>query len=112
MSPNLNVSEIAGLSSLSKRSGKEIIIVPADKGGGICVFSRDDYLKEGYKQLNDTNTYQELKKSTSSHIVKAVEDVIQALTEEKHCFQIYLQILAAENPPPWPFLPITQNSQS
>ncbi|CAH2296780.1 Hypothetical predicted protein, partial [Pelobates cultripes] len=32
-------------------------IVQADKGGGIVILNRDDYLKESYRILNDRDTY-------------------------------------------------------
>lgn len=39
---------------------KELVIRPADKGGGIVILNRD-YLAEMYKILNDRDTYTLLK---------------------------------------------------
>ena len=40
------------------KGDKNIVIKPADKGSSIVIMNRADYLKEGYKQLSDTNFYQ------------------------------------------------------
>ena len=36
---------------------KKTIIKPADKGSAVLIKQRDDYLKEGYKQVADTKFY-------------------------------------------------------
>ena len=68
--PNLNAQEQSGLDSLKKRTGNEIIVVPADKGGDIYVLSKEDYLNKGYRQLNDNTTYQAIDKNLSNQIHK------------------------------------------
>ena len=68
--PNLNAQERSGLDSLKKRTVNEIIIVPADKGESICVLSKEDYLNEGYRQLNDDRTYRAIDNNLSNRINK------------------------------------------
>ena len=43
---------------------RSIITKPADKGFFVFVWDKEDYLAEGYKQLSNTSTYVEVKRST------------------------------------------------
>ena len=45
----------------SLRDDTSIIIKEADKGSGVVVWDRDDYLAEAKKQLDAKEFYQELK---------------------------------------------------
>ena len=56
---NLTKEERQALYSL--KDDTSIIIKEADKGSGIMVRDRDDYLAEARTQLEDTGVYQELK---------------------------------------------------
>uniref|UniRef100_A0A8C5LVT7 Reverse transcriptase domain-containing protein n=1 Tax=Leptobrachium leishanense TaxID=445787 RepID=A0A8C5LVT7_9ANUR len=53
--PNLTKEERKALSSLKNDS--DIIIKPADKGGGIVVMNKEAYNQEASRQLNDGTTY-------------------------------------------------------
>ena len=55
---NLTKAEKQCLAELKTRN--DIIIKPADKGSSIVIQNIDDYVKEGLRQLNDTNFYQKL----------------------------------------------------
>lgn len=44
----------------SIKNNKDIIITNADKNMGVAVVKTSDYIKEGLRQLNDSNTYQQL----------------------------------------------------
>ena len=48
----------------SLRDDTSIIIKDADKGSGILVWDREDYLAEARTQLKDKDIYQELKRNT------------------------------------------------
>ena len=52
---NLTKEERLALNSL--RDDTSIIIKEADKGSGVVVWDRKDYLKEAEKQLGDKETY-------------------------------------------------------
>ena len=39
------------------RNNTNIVIKPADKGSGVVILNRDDYIREGERQLGDTNFY-------------------------------------------------------
>ena len=55
------------------KEGRSIIIKPADKGSCVVVWDREDYLAEGYKQLNDESIYVDIKHSTD----KTLSDLIE-----------------------------------
>ena len=50
---------------------------PADKGGAIVIWPKDSYLKEAYRQLNDSNHYQ---KNPTPDILEDIEKLQQFLT--------------------------------
>ena len=54
---NLTKSEREALNNLKDRT--DIVIKPADKGGAVVIMNSKDYLREGLRQLNDTNYYHE-----------------------------------------------------
>ncbi|CAH2299608.1 Hypothetical predicted protein, partial [Pelobates cultripes] len=56
---NLNKEEQQALADL--RENKEVVIKPADKGGGIVLMDREYYIEESLRQLNDGITYKKLK---------------------------------------------------
>ena len=58
---NLTKEEWQALKNL--KQDRSITIKPADKGSCVVVWDREDYLAEGYKQLNDESTYVEVKHS-------------------------------------------------
>jgi len=57
---NLSKSEQEALSKL--RSDNSIVIKLADKGSGVVVWDREDYLREAERQLSNGEVYQEYQK--------------------------------------------------
>ena len=55
---NLTPSERRALKEL--QSNEKIVIKPADKGSGVVIMDRIDYLREGYTQLSDIRFYTKL----------------------------------------------------
>ena len=55
---NISIQERKALSELKAGAGRDIVMLPADKGGGICVVSREDNDKEGNRQMSDSATYE------------------------------------------------------
>ena len=72
---NITKEEREALMSLQKDTS--IIIKEADKGSGIVVWDRDDYLKEAEKQLSDTNTYEKASRDVLSHHINIVKSVLE-----------------------------------
>ena len=68
---NLTKEERLALNSL--RDDTSIIIKEADKGSGVVVWDREDYLKEAEKQLGDKETYEELSSDPVSPLTSIVK---------------------------------------
>jgi len=68
---NLSPKERSALKKLC--NNKDIIIKPADKGSAVVVMQREDYLKEGYKQLSDTKFYTKLDNEPTADFHKKIK---------------------------------------
>ena len=68
---NLTKEERLALNSL--RDDTSIIIKEADKGSGVVVWDREDYLKEAEKHLGDKETYEELSSDSVSPLIDIVK---------------------------------------
>ena len=68
---NLTKEGRQALKNLQK--DRSVIIKPADKRSCVVVWDREDYLAEGYKQLNDESIYVDIKHSTD----KTLSDLIE-----------------------------------
>ena len=55
------------------RNNTSIIIEEADKGSGVVLWNRQDYLKEAEKQHNDKETYEELSSDPVSPLISIVK---------------------------------------
>ena len=58
--PRFNTTKQERKAMRSLKRNQDIIIKPADKGGAIVILNREDYIKEGLRQLSNTNHYKEL----------------------------------------------------
>lgn len=76
-SSNLTSQEAEALKQL--KDNKQIVIKPADKGSAIVIMDREQYLWEGYRQLNDTKYYKKLKKPIYLDTVPQVKKIISSL---------------------------------
>ena len=72
--PNLTKEQWTGLKELS--SNPKIIIKKADKGSAVVVMNTTDYLREGYRQLNDTNFYTKLDHDPTQSIGQKITDTL------------------------------------
>ena len=61
---NLSKEERDALYSL--KNDNTIVIKGADKGSGVVVWDREDYLKEAHKQLSDEEVYEEVTNDPST----------------------------------------------
>ena len=71
-----NLIKEEGLALNSLRDDTSIIIKKADKGSGVVVWDRKDYLKEAEKQLGDKETYEELSSDPVSPLISIVKGCI------------------------------------
>ena len=65
---NLTPDESAALINLRKKD--DSVIKQTDKGGAVVVWDRKLYIEEAYKQLDNPNNYQKLKKQTNKKKTK------------------------------------------
>ena len=72
---NLSPNERLALKSL--KQDNTIVIKPADKGTTVVVMNREDYLREGYKQLGDTKFYLQVEEDLTDKHVKEVRNAIE-----------------------------------
>lgn len=59
---------------LTKR--KDIVIRPADKGGGVVIQSKEQYQKEIDRQLHDESTYVKLLGNPTTQYKKELEKLV------------------------------------
>lgn len=79
--PNLSPAEAEALKEL--KNNKNIVIKPADKGSVVVIMDREQYLWEGYRQLNDKQYYSKLANPIYPNTVKLVEKIIKNLLNKK-----------------------------
>uniref|UniRef100_A0A8C5PH59 Helix-turn-helix domain-containing protein n=1 Tax=Leptobrachium leishanense TaxID=445787 RepID=A0A8C5PH59_9ANUR len=87
---NLTHTEMLALNHLIKDN--EVVIKPADKGGGVVILDRQQYLSEIQRQLQDVDTYEKLPSDPSliiankyrSHLTKGVD--LGILNNHEHDF--------------------------
>ena len=72
---NLSPNETQALKELCLN--KDIIIKPADKGSAVVIMQREDYLKEGYRQLSDINYYRKLDHDPTAEFHKKVMNFLE-----------------------------------
>ena len=78
---NLSVEEFEALFALGKNDS--IVIKPADKGSAVVILDRDQYLWEGYRQLNNSTYYSKLGKPIYMDTVPLVEQILRSLYHNK-----------------------------
>lgn len=61
----------------------DIVIKPADKGSVVVVMDRDQYLWEGYKQLENKNYYSKLNKPIYKDTLLEIAQIFQKIYEKK-----------------------------
>ena len=85
---NITPEESRALRELS--NNRSIIIKPADKGGAVVIQNRDDYIKEGLRQLQDQNFYSEQKTDlTQKHhkeIVVILDEMLRRHQIHESCY--------------------------
>ena len=93
---NLTKEERQAISSL--RDDTSIIIKEVDKGSGIVVWDREDYLAEARTQLEDKDVYQELKGNTEVPLEKILESVLRKVRNRRNIRDEALDNFLVNNP--------------
>ena len=93
---NLTKEERQAIYSL--RDDTSIIIKEADKGSGIVVWDREDYLAEARTQLKDKYVYQELKGNIVGPLEKIIKSVLRKVRNRKDISDETLDYFLVNNP--------------
>ena len=62
---------------ISLRSNKDIVIKPADKGGAIVIWDRQDYIHEATRQLSIPQNYEVLQSDPTKRYEKVISTLIR-----------------------------------
>ena len=73
--------EIQSLHQL--KTDNDLIVKPADKGGAIVSWPKDSYLKEAYRQLNDSNHYRKIPHDPTPEILTETKKLAYNLYKSK-----------------------------
>ena len=58
---------------------KDIIIKKADKGGGICIFDKNDYIHRAMEHLEDKTTYEEMAYDGNKDLLTDIEGFLETM---------------------------------
>ena len=76
---NISREEKVALNNL--KSDRTIVIKEADKGSGVVVWDREDYIKEAESQLGDAAVYAELENDPSEDLQRVIDNAIKIIRE-------------------------------
>ena len=94
---NISQGEIEALKDL--KNNKHIVIKPADKGSAVVILSREQYIFEGQRQLNDAVYYRKLVNPIYLDTVKTVIQIVDSLLRGKYINEKQRIYLIGEDEP-------------
>ena len=80
------------------RNDTSIIIKEADKGSGIVVWDRDDYLKEAELQLGDIEVYEKLSSDSVSPLIREIKNCLAKINKRGDISKETLDYFLVDNP--------------
>ena len=89
---NLSREEFESIQKL--KNNADIVIKPADKGGATVILNRESYLREAYRQLNDTKYYVRLHKPRYHDTARKIKDVLADLNQTNFIKDDQLEFLS------------------
>lgn len=92
--PNLTKEELQALQELKR--DKNIIIKPADKGNAVVIQSRNQYIKEAHRQLNNDKYYKKLQSPIYPDTINMIKKITQTLVDKKFINKKQKQYLDGE----------------
>ena len=98
--PRFNTSKDERKAIVTLRKNSDIIIKPADKGGAIVILNKTDYIKEGERQLENSEHYQKIDniKKLRNKFIKEVEHSLRNLKNKEYINEDTFKILFRNNP--------------
>ena len=94
---NLTKGEISALRSIKENA--EIIIKPADKGSATVIMDKENYINEGYRQLNDNQYYEKIENPIFPETAKRVNEILQDLFKKGFISDKQFQYLKSPEEP-------------
>lgn len=76
---NLTPDLLTSLSNLHNR--EDIIIKPADKGGAVVIWAKEDYINEGLRQLSDPHFYRPTATDLNPKFAKEISTYLQSCNQ-------------------------------
>jgi hypothetical protein len=98
---NLSIKDRQFLKNI--RSNPEIIVKKADKGSAVVIMTTSDYLREGYRQLNDHNFYHKLDHDPTKSIAIKINKIIQEMVDRDLITPKMASYLICDDPKPGRF---------
>ena len=92
---NISAMERRALNIL--RKNRTIVIKPADKGSATVILSKEYYIREAHRQLNNPNYYKKLGKAIWPENCKMFNAIIYCLQDEGHINKKQVIYLAARS---------------
>ena len=92
---NLSAMERRALNKL--RKNRKIVIKPADKGSATVILSRENYIREAHRQLNNPKYYKKLDKAIWPENCKKFNSIICCLKDEGHINDKQVKYLEARS---------------
>ena len=93
---NFGMDERAALRNL--KADRSIVIKEADKGSGVVVWDKEDYILEASNQLGDSNVYLKLDTNPSEHLQKVIDDAISIIRERGDMDEKTLEYFLVNDP--------------
>ena len=108
--PNLTIDEREALEELInlQKSG-DIVLQPADKGSGICILHRKDYISEAQGQLNDTlvcedgstrKYYEKVNQDKIKEQFNQIKEVLNEGVEKNYITKEFAKLMLPTKPKP------------
>ena len=94
---NLEPEEAEALREL--RNNRNIIVKPADKGSAVVLMDREQYLWEGYRQLNDSTYYAKLDRPIYIDTLPLVSTILNTLWRKKYITHVQRNYLIGDAEP-------------
>lgn len=94
---NISQAEVKALREL--QHAKHVVIKPADKGSAVVILSRDQYVLEVERQLNDAVYYKKLDKPIYMDTIPMVVSIVDTLKKKKFITEKQRQYLIGSNQP-------------
>lgn len=94
---NISLEEVKAMREL--KHAKHVVIKPADKGSAVVILSREQYIFEAERQLNDKNYYKKLDKPLYWETIPMVGDILSSLLKKKFINRKQFKYLVGDSQP-------------